>query len=198
MFLEKNNPVHTGVFLRFFENDEYARVPYLEHPNRCKAVNNKGQCLLMAMEGKEFCKAHIGGQIGIDKKRELKKYRLRQWNERVSEFANDGEIKSLNEEIGILRLTLETTLNSCEGAVDLIANSSRIQELVTRLQKLIDAAYRIEKASGLFMDKASLIQVAGEIIKIIGEHVEDSEVFKAISEDILTLVNDARSTKTDS
>src|SRR4051812_44358846 len=85
-------------------------------PNRCQGLiqkgTNGGQCYYKAVPGSQFCLMHGGGKQADENKRAgLKNYRLQQYGERVGDFANNPEIKNIREEIGILRMTLETLLN---------------------------------------------------------------------------------------
>lgn len=184
--------------LRFFSDNDFIRCPYPEHPNRCQHVNKQGQCNLLAIDGQRFCKAHIGSLLGQQRKNELKKYRLKIWGQRVAEFSNDGELKSLNEEIGVVRLTLEHLLNMCETPTDLIVNSPRIEQLTRQIEKLVTTCAALEKQSGAYLDKTSLVQIAGQIIQIISDNIDDTEVFQTISNEITELIANARSTKTSS
>lgn len=168
---------------------KHKRVDYPEDPRRCQCVFKNGQCGYIALEGSKFCAMHGGNKAQESVKKEMhRKYQLAQWNARVSEFADDDGIKSLREEIGILRMTLENVINQCSKPMDVVLWSGKIGDLVTRIEKTIVSCNRLEASSGMLLDKASALTLASQMVEIIARHVNDPEAIDQISDEIVQII----------
>jgi hypothetical protein len=115
-------------------------------------------------------------------------YRLQVWQQRVEEFAANEQITSLAGEIGILRLILEEIIVQCKTQTDLIMFSSRISDLVMNVDKIVNTFDKIENKNGNLLDKSAALVLAGKIVDIIGEHIDDPVKIDKISNDIIDLV----------
>lgn len=157
--------------------------------NRCLGLQNGSQCPFKAVPGHEYCERHAGVIVKQQiKEADNRNYRLTLWRARVNEFADHPKIKTLNEEIGITRLLLEETLNRCHDGMDLMVHSTKIMDIITRIQKLVAECHRLEEKSGLLIDKSTVLNLSGSIIQIIGDHVRDDNIIDAISSKILELI----------
>jgi hypothetical protein len=146
--------------------DKYERVSRPDDPRRCQANNAFGQCNLVSTPGKNVCVLH--GGMPSEKSR-LNNYRLQKWQSRVAEMANSDGIKTLRDEIGILRMMLEEKLNSLEDVTDMITSSHVISDLVLKIEKLVVSCHKIEKSMSQLIDRGDIINLATQIIAIIEE-----------------------------
>lgn len=156
-----------------------------DDPRRCHGKTAQGQCQIRALDGSVYCAVHNGPIERVQAKEAARNYRLQQFRERVSEFADNDQVKSLREEIGILRLMMETIINRCEDANQLIIYSNKIADMTTRIEKLVVSCHRLEERTGMLLDKSAIIQLAGVIVEIIGRHDIPEDILQAISEEIL-------------
>jgi hypothetical protein len=169
---------------------EWKTIEYEGDPNRCQTVNAKGQCTFIAAPGSKYCHAHGGNkQIQNDKKIELRNYRLARYQARLDDFAESNHIKSLRDEIGVLRILVEERLNQCQDTNDLMLNSSVLSDLVTRIEKLVSSCHRIEASLGQLLDKTQAIQLGSEIVEIISKHINDDDILEAISGEIILSIS---------
>ena len=156
-----------------------------DDPHRCQSSGGNGQCPYRALPESQYCQRHSGfGPAG----RELAKtnmYRLQVWQSRLAEFAEHDNVKSLRDEIGILRLVLEETMNKCRDTTSLLLYSNKISDLCLRIEKLVSSCNRLEMKMGMLLDKASALNLAGQIVEIIALHVSDPKVIDAISSGII-------------
>ena len=159
-----------------------------DSPNRCQAVTNLGQCMNSRLEGSEFCAVHTNRVA--EAKKALHSYQLTKWRAQVQSHTEHDAVRSLVGEIGILRLTLETLLNQCESANDLIIHSNRIGELATKIEKTVGSCIRLEEKTGSSLSKDKILQIATKFIDVITRHVEDSAVLEAIADDIANIINE--------
>lgn len=154
-------------------------------PERCEATTGIGQCPYKVSAPSKFCPMH-GGHLAVDKHKaeSLRMLRLSKWQGRMSEFADHDKVKSLREEIGILRIMLEETVNRCGDQVELIMNSGKIADLVMKIEKLVTSCHKLESNLGLMLDKQAAMQLSGEIVDIIGRHISDESIISKIANDI--------------
>lgn len=161
-----------------------------DSPLRCQAVSKtRGQCLFERIEESQFCPMHSGptGDLGTDRK-QIRNYRLNMWQARMEEFADNPEVKSLREEVGITRIVLEETMNRCETPTDLLMYSNKIADLVMKIEKLVSSCHRLEAATGSLLDKSSALQLASIIIDIINRHITDEVILQLISEELIEAI----------
>ena len=156
----------------------------IHHPSeRCHGQSqNHGQCPFKKVGGSDYCMRHgAGNALAQQKEQELRNYRLTKYRARVSELANADGIKSLREEVGILRMILEETLNRCEDTNDILMYSTRMSDLVIKIEKLVVSCDKMESKMGMLLSRDSVLQLAGEFVGIITEHVTDNDIVETIS-----------------
>jgi hypothetical protein len=153
---------------------------------RCEGTISTGQCINCKVPGTNFCPNH-GANSSLQAKngQAVRNYRLQRWKQRVGEMADNDGIKSLREEVGILRMILEEMLNSCKDSTDLLLFSQRMSELVMKIEKLVTSCDRLENRMGLLLSKDSVLQLAATYVQIINLHIDDPNKIEAISNDIL-------------
>lgn len=154
---------------------------------RCQAVVDQGQCPYRTMPDSQYCKLHYRPGIAggsKDEKMSIAGYRLAQWNARVLEMENSSGVKSLRSEIGILRMTLESTLVKCQSDDELLLYAPRLSDLATKIERLVVSCQKVEQQSGMVLDKAATLSLAGRIITIIGNRITDADLLGSIADDI--------------
>jgi len=160
-------------------------------PNRCQGINSgKYQCLYKAVEGTKFCARHSAGTM--QKKAEAKQaeynYQLNRYRSRVIEFAENPKVKNLRDEVGVLRLLLETIVNRCNDDTNLMIYAGKISELVMKIDKVVTSCHSIEAKTGQVLDKTTVVNLAEGVVQILTKYVTDSEVLGLISNDITALL----------
>jgi hypothetical protein len=159
----------------------------IHHPSeRCGGTATHGQCPFCKVNGSDYCARHGANKALINQRVErLRNYRLAKWRNRVGEFADSPGIKSLRDEIGILRLTLETMLESCNDSMELILYSQRISDLVMKIEKLVVSCDKLENRMGMLLDKKTVLYLAQRYVEIINDHVTEPDVIDAISNEMV-------------
>jgi hypothetical protein len=163
----------------------------LDGPNRCQAVTHRGQCSNRVVEGKSFCVIHNIG-CGAERKEErtrMQNYVIQQWQQELDHFSTNPKLKSLGEEIAILRVLMNNVLLRCHDTTDLILQSSKISDLASRIEKLVVSCDKLDQKLNLTLDKATALSLAQQIVTIITTHVQDSETIDKIGHDIVEVIN---------
>ncbi len=171
-----------------------------DDPNRCQSLCKQGQCpnkgyLLPDKTFAKVCKMHGGGSIAVKVAKNLtKNYRLSKFKVELARHSNSDHIKSLRDEIGILRMIVEERINMCSDANDLILQSHQISDLVIKIEKVITSCHKLEGSLGQTLDKQAILQFASQVIGVIGDELEgQEEVLSNISDKILEIVGNVAS-----
>lgn len=153
-----------------------------DSPRRCQATIGSGQCPYEAMEDLQVCPMH-GHNVQSNQRLEQAKrtYTAAKWKAQIGEFADSNNLKSLREEIGVLRLLLQEKLQGCATTNDLLLQSSSISELVLKISKLVSDCHRLDTSLGVMLDKTQLDLFGQRVIQIISECVTDPELMQIIA-----------------
>lgn len=162
-----------------------------DSPERCQASFSKGsQCHVRAEPNSQFCFRHQPGDH-LKSGRRARLFRLKEYQSRFEEFINNPEIKTLHEEIGILRMQLETIINETGGnRGKLILFTSQIAHLVSNIKETLTAAHKLEQATGKLLDKTQVIVFGERIVSILSNYIKDPQVLESIAEEIDSAIND--------
>lgn len=166
------------------------KVPYHGAPGQCVAMAAGNQCLNLAVDGGTTCMLHGGNrQLDVQRVASLKNYHLTQWRAKLARHAGSSDIKSLREEIGILRMVLETRLNQCANETDLMIQSGAIADLVMKIDKTVSSCHKLEGSLGELLDKTSILQFAGEMIGLLEAELSDQpDVMRRLAQQITEVV----------
>jgi hypothetical protein len=130
-------------------------------------------------------------QLQSQELKSLNNFRLGKWQAHIERHAGDSDIKSLRNEIGILRVMIEERLMKCKDATDLIMQSTAISDLVMKVDRVVTSCHKLEGSMGQLLDKSALLQFASQIIDVISVELEgDDEKLETIANGIIGLLNE--------
>lgn len=165
-----------------------------DDPSRCQAVNARGQCQFRAVDNTKYCPMHGGTAArAFLNRQDNRKYKLAKWQERVNAFADDDQLKSLNDEIGILRMTLENVLVSCHEATDMLLYAPKIADLVQKIERLVVTCHKLEASTGVLLTKKAAFALASQIVDIVGKYVTDPDAVSGIADEIGSAIANVKS-----
>jgi hypothetical protein len=171
--------------------DEIIRVTDMGDPERCQGIRggkSGDQCINKSLEHSDYCPVH-GGNKGEEAyaKKSARNYRLQQWKwrNRLDELAEGSNIKSLREEIGILRILMEERLSRINDATDMIIQSGPISDLVLKIDRVVNSCHKLEGSMGQLLDKSAVLQFANVAIDIISEAIPDQEIVSQIADKLI-------------
>ncbi len=167
----------------------WERIKEPEDPRRCQANSAQGQCLLVRCDQSDYCPIHGGAkkQKALAKQT-YRNYQSKTYRDRLNRFAEGDGLKSLRDEIGILRMMTEAILNRCDTDHDLIMKSTPLASLVMQINTLVTSCQKMDVSLGTMMDKAQATQMMVEVIDVIAKYV-DEEKLDAIIEDIQSILS---------
>jgi hypothetical protein len=173
------------------EANIYERVE-ADDPRCCQGLGPQGPCNIKAVEGQRFCRMHFGIGNKHAEKQAARNYRLHAYQHRVNEFADNDQVKSLREEIGVLRMLLEETINKCKNDTELLLYSNKIADLVIKIEKLVASCHKLEQSTGMLLDRGTVMMLGDVIIQIIGEVCPPDKI-QGVSERIIQSITDINS-----
>jgi putative component of toxin-antitoxin plasmid stabilization module len=170
--------------------EKMQKVKDMADPRRCQSIiQSQGQCMYFAEEGSKFCIMHGGRHAAANKEREgLRNYRLTKFNARLQQLGDSPDIKSLRDEIAILRIIMEERLNQCADTKDLIYQSGPISDLVMKIDRVVTSCHKLEEKMGALLDKQAIIQFGSELVSLIGDEIKDEEALARIAHRIYEII----------
>ena len=170
------------------DNPLYERVED-DDARRCQAVTGQGQCHLISVSGGDKCICHGGNkQLQSQELTSMRNYHLTKFQAKLQRHASTPNIKSLRDEVGILRMLMEEKLNRCEDTADLVMASGPIGDLVSKIERTVVSCHKLEDKLGQHLDKAGVLQFAQEVIKAVADCVADETLLGKISDEIFKVV----------
>lgn len=135
---------------------------------RCQWITADGQCPRQAEEG-TFCRSH--GHLTPDQ--ELKHYQITNVlvGDRHARHNAVAQIKDLREEVSLTRALIETRLNLASNEAEFIASMGILHQYLTTVDKLVASSHRMDTNLGNVLSKASVLNLAQDLVKIIAEEL---------------------------
>lgn len=145
----------------------------------------------MSVEGCTYCARHgANKQLANQESASIRTYQLARWRHRLDQLSDDPKIKSLREEIGILRMSLEAVVDKCKDSEDLFMFSNKIGELVLKIEKLVTSCHRLEAATGQLLDRSAALHFAATVVEIISGII-NSKLPPDVGEGIIDAISNA-------
>lgn len=168
------------------DDNKWQRVAE-DDPNRCQAViSTRGQCTNKAVDGTPYCPAHgANKRTAANRKEASRMYELGRYQARINKLTDHERLKSLQAEIGILRMILETTIKRCGDDYDLMLKSQSINTMAMNIGKLVESCNKLDLTLGKVLDENQAITWVQEIVDIVAAHISDQDVLNTIGQDIL-------------
>ena len=171
---------------------ETTKKTYPEDPERCQGtIPSIGQCQNKAMPNCDYCIQHGGDkQLQAIENKKKRNYALTKWKASLDgKLSDTADIKSLREEIGILRILMEERLNLCKDTHDLLLSSGPLSDLDTKIEKLVVSCHKLESSMGQHLDKSSILIFASKIIDIIGDTFGSDPRIEEVAAKIIGTIN---------
>ena len=165
---------------------EIKRIDSDDDPERCQVtIATSGQCRNKAVPGSTYCAVHGGNKAAeAQAKQKVRGYLVGKWRQKLDHHADNDNIKDLREDIGVMRMLVENILNLCSTENDLLMYSSKIADLVTRIEKLVSSCQRLEVQLGGMLDKNSALRLGQEIALMLTVLIMDVKASILVSFDV--------------
>lgn len=167
---------------------DHKRVPVRcasDDPNACDYCHS-----FLAMPNSTRCPLH---PLGTDS--EVNQYRTALYNikktavvARMQQMKGHPEARTLTNELGILRLTLEELLNKCEDTYDLVTQEATISRLISNIQATLTSNVKLEERVGELLSVEQVITLMQMLFEIVRPYVPNPDDQEAIAQKINALI----------
>jgi len=172
------------------ESLDWQRIDGEDDPNRCQSLAHGGtqQCAYKKVPNSDYCPRHGGNkQMELNKRQRIRNLRLTFAKaSRVNELTQGPDVKTLYDEIAILRFMLEELLNRFgDDEHELMLHSPNISQMVINITKTVEACQKLEERQGKYLDGVQIDALADALLDIITEFVDAErlqEVAKKLDE----------------
>ncbi len=167
-------------------NGTFERIDGPNDPLRCVGTTPHGPCPYRRVAPTDVCTNHGAGiRLKEIEKKAVRTYRLNKLEGRKNEFADDSKVKSLREDIALVRVLIEQMWNRCQNDDDLYIQSAKITDMIMKLERLVVSCNTLEMKLGMMLDRGAIMQLASSIVEIVSEYIVDSDDREAASTKIL-------------
>ena len=191
--------LHTrGQFIGSMSIDEFDPVDPDQHhkrtyvkpdaPNRCQAINKAGeQCLYACVPGEDMCIGHVKGL----KKKRVRRYNVVKWKAELERHTDADTIYNIREEIGVLRVVMETLLKKCYDEDELLLRAPQISDLVSKIERIVNSSVKLEQRLRNLLDINAVNQFSNVVINAVIEALEDLKIDQDSRDNALDKIADA-------
>lgn len=153
--------------------------------DRCDfELTNGSRCGNMAEGGVSRCPLHGANmQLASQEHKSMRMYRLAKFQKKVEKFAGHKNLKTLNEEVAILRMIVEEKVNACDDMDDLMIVSGPVTEMIMKVQKLVESCDKLEMKSGSLLNKQQIQSLATQLMQEVAARINDFAEVKDLDQD---------------
>lgn len=159
--------------------------------DRCDFELTTGDlCGNLAEPGVTRCPLHgANRQLAAQEHKSMRMYRLAKFQKKVEKFAGHNKLKTLNEEVAILRMIVEEKINQCDDMSELLLVSGPVTEMVMKVQKLVESCDKLETKSGSLLNKQQISNIASQLMQATAAKINEfAEVKDIANEDVSSLL----------
>ena len=133
----------------------------------------------------------------MGKKQEKRQYLLKSATlaEAYDKFAAADRVKSLSEEVALLRALLQERLDLIENSSVAVASTEAINNIIKSIERLEVRSFELEQKSNRLLPKATLFNLADQIVKLLLDELKnlpDSErIIDTIATKLTKLIENA-------
>lgn len=171
------------------------RTDIPDNPNRCQANVKNSQCQNLAYRAPDgtfpttHCVMHGGQQAALRKfNDDNRTYKIEKYKDRIVDLVNNPKVKSLREEIALLRILVEERFNAIkpDDPFSMIAASGPISEMISKIERVVRTCQDIEEKTGATLDRQQVLQLGDNVINVIFKHIEALPLAENIISDLLS------------
>lgn len=159
--------------------------------DRCDfTLTNGQQCGNLAEPGVANCPLHGANmQLASQEHKSMRMYRLAKFQKRVERFAGHDKLKTLNEEVALLRMLVEEKVKRCEDMTELLIVAGPVTDMVMKVQRLVESCDKLETKSGNLLSKQQIQSIATQLMQAVAAKINEfAEVKKLEDDDVSSLL----------
>jgi hypothetical protein len=118
------------------------------------------------------------------------------YQQRYSAFAESDDLRTLKDEIAILRMVMQERLNMIGSDSEMLASCGQIASLAVTIERLVKSCHTLESRLGSLLAKPTLLGIANDMVQILLQELADQPNYEVlvdkISERILKVITEAK------
>lgn len=155
-----------------------------DDPNKCALP----ECNFLAPPGANFCPVHSGGSQQAQVRAGLYNLKRTQAAQRLLEFRDNPDSRTLATELALTRVILEEALNKWTDSYDLITNEATISRLIANVRDTLIANTKLEERYGDLINISQAVQLAQLVFDVFARHIDDKELLELIGREITQVI----------
>lgn len=155
------------------------------HPEVCQGNTGNGPCQYKREEGSQFCGLHGGAASSNARKtRELNNYKLSGLlAERANRIGDSSHIKSLADEIAMMRALLEATYSSIHSTQELLLYSDKLEKTAKLIGDLVEKWQKLQERNKELLGREDVLRIFDRILEeIIGQIGDNPDVIRVLAD----------------
>ncbi len=158
-------------------------MEWIDNENKCAKENCSRPAYKSKYGESPYCARHGGNSIDINgRAKEKRNYYRTKWASRIGEKANSPNVKSLKEELGILRVVMEEKLSQCADTYELNLESPAIASLALQIERIVSSIHNIDLKMAITQENVTAI--IDVIAVVLTDNIKDKDVLEKINADI--------------
>ena len=137
-----------------------------DSPNRCVRTDRitGEQCYYAAAPGQEYCPKHLNCIQHLKKQQSIARYKLAIYQDQIDDQLSRSDIKSLTDELILVRLCTQSILDLCNIDIEFQRFSPQLTMLLNLTVDIVTTIHKIQVATSNLLDKGLLLDLAETII----------------------------------
>ena len=162
--------------------------------SQCEHTTSTYQCPHEALEGDKFCEKHSRDPQAQPKRQYL--LNKAKYQQRYCDFADSTDLRTLRDEIAILRMVMQERLNMISNDSEMLASCGQIASLAITIERLVKSCHSLESRLGTLLAKPTLLGIANELVQILLKELEGmpnyEQLVDRISEQVIKVIMEAK------
>jgi hypothetical protein len=137
----------------------------------------------------KYCKMHGSVVATTVKKQARKLYQIARYRDRIDRISDPEVGVNLDEELAVLRMTLEAALNKYDE-IELITMSGQVASLVRDIRETLTCNKKLKSQMGELLDRAAMHRLCDRLVVIISKYISPNQL-DSVSIDVAAAVAEA-------
>lgn len=159
---------------------------------RCQYTGRRGQCNHSSIDNSQYCSRHS------NEEHRMRKYRIQNpdLQERLGHHDDEASLKTVEQEIVLLRSMIEDRLNLAENKAERLSAYSVVTPMIGQVNKLVENLGKLRTSSSTLLNKEALRKLGDQIVHILVEELrgvpESDTILERVAERVADAIAEAK------
>lgn len=158
--------------------------------DQCEGMTARGRCPFKHTPNSAMCEMHNGNMIekSLERKR-VDLYKINKYQEKMRHISGHPDMRSLHNEIALLRIMIEDRFNMVNEENDLLIHGGAIADLISKVNVSVMNMNKLEEKLGVLLSKEQAETFVDVLLTIIQEEVTDADTIVKIANRVAQAFN---------